>query len=301
MEAIKTITMNRVSKKTVLLLGSGGNLGQDLIRVFSKQYNVVCTDKNELDITKRGELSMRIAQLSPDIIINASAYNFVDKCEGGGHEYDLAKQINGYSVGYLAEIASSVGATLIHYSTDYIFDGKDAGGYDECSRAVPINNYGRSKLLGEKLILDVADKDNSFKYYIIRTSKLFGKPGVSNVSKKSFFDTMLDLSGSKDRLSVVDGELSCFTYTKDLAVETEKMISGKIDFGIYHIVNSGSCTWFDGAKYLFEIIKKDVDLIPISSGEFSRPAKRPICSILLNTKLKPLRSWKEALRGYLKI
>ncbi len=293
--------MKNASIKKVLLVGSDGNLGQDLLKLFSGKYDVISTDRGDLDITDKDKLNKKIVQINPDIIINASAYNLVDRCEEDGCEYEIAKQINGYSVGDLAEAANGIKAIFVHYSTDYVFDGSNINGYNEDSDASPINNYGKSKLLGEKLILDIAGKNDNFKYYIIRTSKLFGKPGISNLSKKSFFDIMLDLSNTKKELSVVDGELSLFTYTKDLAIETEKIINSNMNSGIYHIANSGKCTWFDGAKYLFEITMKDVSIAPVDSTKFLRSARRPECSVLLNTKLKPIRGWKDALGEYLKI
>jgi len=287
-------------KNKILILGSNGGLGQELFRVFSISYNVTAWSRKELDITNKREVNKKIVQLNPDIIINATAYNAVDRCEENKKEFDLAKIINGYGVGYLAEVACKIGAIFIHYSTDYVFDGKKKPGHKEDDKPNPINNYGYSKLLGEELIQSFA-KDGNFQYYIIRTSKLFGKPGKSKRAKKSFFDVMLEISENKKELRIVNEELSLFTYTFDLAEKTLNLINQNREYGIYHMANSEPCTWYDAAEFLFKISGKDINLIPISSDEFARPAKRTRYSILLNTKISPLRSWKNALMDYIDV
>ncbi|NCF75513.1 MAG: sugar nucleotide-binding protein [Xanthomonadaceae bacterium] len=156
-------------------------------------------------------------------------------------------------------------------------------------------------MLGEKKILELSKINDKFYYYIIRTSKLFGPLGKSKGVKKSFFDIMQNLSKYKKEIKVVDGETSCFTYTKDLAQATYKLVNDKTDKGIYHINNSSKCTWYEATKFLFNITKKKIRIIPISPNEFLSSAKRPEYAVLLNTKLKPLRSWKTALKEYLKV
>ena len=290
----------------VLILGAKGNLGQQLVKIFllNKKNKVIAWDKYNLDITDKNEVNKKIVQLNPNLIINASAYNAVDACEESKEQFELAKKINGYAVGYIAKAAEKVGAVFIHYSTDYVFDGENKNGYKENDRPDPISNYGKSKLLGEKKILELSKINSKFCYYIIRTSKLFGPVGKSKMSKKTFFDMMFDLADHKKEIKVIDGEVSCFTYTKDLAQATYALVSNKNNKrnkGIYHIINSLSCAWYEAAKFLFSISKKNVKLIPVNSDEFPRPAKRPKYSVLLNTKLKPLRTYQEALKEYLKI
>jgi dTDP-4-dehydrorhamnose reductase len=286
--------------KKVLIIGVKGNLGIQLQKIFEESFEVVAWDKEELDITDEGEVNKKVKKLKPNIIINSAAYNAVDKCEEDDQEFELAKKINGLGPKYLAKISQEIKATLVHYSSDYVFDGNKKEGYSEDDETSPINNYGRSKLLGEELVQEVG-KNGNLNYYIIRTSKLFGKPGLSEVAKKSFFDVMIGLSKGRDELKIVDEEVSLFTYTVDLAKATKKLIEDKKERGIYHVANSESCTWYESAKYLFEIIKRDVKIIPVDGDEFPRPAKRPKYSVLLNTKLKPIRSWKEALKDYLNI
>ncbi|HLM83976.1 MAG TPA: dTDP-4-dehydrorhamnose reductase [Candidatus Bathyarchaeia archaeon] len=279
----------------ILIIGSQGSLGQDLVHVFERDMNweVFAYDRDQVDIISEDGLRKKVEDVQPDAVINATGYNAVDKCETDEIEYELAKKVNGYGPGMLAKICKEKDIPLVHYVSDYIFDG-EKGEYLETDKPNPISNYGRSKLLGEDEI-----KKNTDKFYLIRTSKLFGKAGKSETSKKSFFETMIALAKDNPVLKIVDDEKSCFTYTPDLALETKKMIEENIPFGTYHIVNEGACTWYEAALQLFKLTKMDVEVIPVSSAEFPRPAKRPKASVLLNTKLKPLRDYKEALREYL--
>lgn len=282
----------------LLIIGAKGNLGGQLQKVFA-HYDVSAWDRDEIDITESGQVIFKIKQLKPDIIINAAAYNAVDKCEADADEFELAKKINGLAVGYLADAALEVNAIFVHYSTDFVFGGENKAGFAESDSPAPINNYGRSKLLGEEEILKRSEL--GLRYFIIRTSKLFGARGKSEAAKPSFFDIMLKLSREKDELDVVDDELSCFTYTCDLANETRKMIDSKKESGIYHIANSEPSTWYEAAKILFELSGINIKINPVNSDKFPRPAKRPANSVLLNTKLPQLRSYREALREYLNI
>ena len=167
-------------------------------------------------------------------------------------------------------------------------------GFNEKAKPNPISYYGKSKLLGEKEVQKYGEK-----YYIIRLSKLFGKPAISKDAKKSFFDVMLELGRKNKEVKAVDEETSCFTYAPDLAQETKKIIESKKPFGIYHIINSDPCTWYEAVVELYKQAKLKTKVIPVGADEFPRPAQRPFYSILLNTKSKPLRSYKKALMEYL--
>ena len=281
--------------KRILILGSHGMLGQDLEKVFEADpdWHVFAYDRDEIDITSEESLRKKIDEVNPQAVVNATGYNAVDKCESDEIEYELAKKINGSGPGILAKIGKEKNIPVVHYSTDYVFDG-EKGEYNETAKPAPISNYARSKLLGEEEI-----QKNTDKFWLIRTSKLFGRPGKSAMSKKSFFDTMIGLAKDTRILKVVDEEKSCFTYTPDLALETKKIIEEEIPFGIYHVVNEGPCTWFEAAGELFKIAKMDVEVVPVASSEFPRPAKRPRSSVLVNTKLKPLRHYTKALKEYL--
>lgn len=292
----------------VLILGAKGTLGSQIEKVFSADNQVFAWDFNDVDITDKKSLSDKINKIKPEIIINTAAYNAVDKCEKNVDEFELAKKINGEAVGYLADIALKNKALLVHYSTDYIFGGhtpavvlgaKESGGFDENFEPCPGNNYAITKLMGEQKILTLQNK--KLKYYIIRLSWLFGPKGASKASKQSFFDLMINLSKKQEELKVVDDEVSSFTYAPDLALATKNLILNKNKFGIYHITNSGQASWFEAAQELFGMLKFDTRVRSVNGSVFPRPAKRPQYSALKNTKLKPLRNYKEALKEYLKI
>ncbi|MFH0818688.1 MAG: dTDP-4-dehydrorhamnose reductase [Patescibacteria group bacterium] len=276
-----------MDKTKIIITGANGMLGHDLQEKF-KDFNLLCFDKDNLDITNYKQVSEIISREKPQVVINAAAYTDVDGCETNK---DLCMQINGYGVGNLAQACKENDVILVHYSTDYIFNGQNKDGYSEDYNEIdPISVYGQSKALGEKLI-----KENCDKYYILRTAWLYGKNG------KNFVDTMIKLGQEKDELKVVDDQHGSPTFSKDLAQETKKIIANlKPDFGVFHVTNSGNCTWFEFAKGIFNIKNIKIKLEPCTSNEFPRPARRPKYSILLNTKLSELRTWQEALKDYLK-
>lgn len=309
-----------MEKNKVLIIGSNGMLGQELVNIFKKDkdYKVTGWDREEIDITSEKQVNSKITKLKPSIIINATGYNAVDKCEEDKKEFELAKSLNGKVPGYLAKTAKKLKAVFVNYSSDYVFDGQPeipepVGcthscsscalhedfqpqiGFDEDAKTNPISNYGKSKVLGEKEV-----KKNTKEYYIIRPSKIFGKPAKSAVAKKSFFDVMLEVGKKNKEVKAVDEETSCFTYAPDLARKTKEIIESKKPFGIYHVVNSDPCTWYKGVLELYKLAKLKTKVIPVSGSEFPRPAKRPYYSVLLNTKLNPMRSYKDALKEYLK-
>lgn len=283
----------------ILILGSQGNLGSQLVKVFESGNDVIAWDRSEVDIADKELLQKKISEIKPGVIINAIAYNAVDKCESDDKEGELAEKINVKAVGYLAEEALAIGATIVHYSSDYVFGGRKKDGYKEDSEPRPINKYGETKLGGEKEIIRLSGK--GLKWYLIRTSKLFGPKGESEYSKPSFFDVMLKLAKEKNELDVVDEEISCFTYTPDLARATRDLVESDAGYGIYHIVNSGPCTWYNAAKDLFDLAGIKIKINAVASDNFPRSAKRPKNSVLLSAKIKPLRDWQEALKEYLKI
>lgn len=284
---------------SILILGSRGNLGSQLNQVFSPDYETVAWDREEADVLDFPVLQEKVKALKPSLIINAVAYNNVDRCEEKG-EYETALRLNAELPGLLADLARELGATLIHYSTDYVFSGTaEKPEFTESDTPNPVNRYGESKFAGEREILKRAEKGLNF--YLIRTSKLFGPRGLSPAAKPSFFDIMLELAQTKKELTVVSEELSCFTYTLDLAEATKRLWEIEAPFGIYHLVNEGACTWYEAANELFRLKKLKVAVRPIRSENLLRAARRPKYSVLKNLKIKKLRPFKEALREYIKI
>jgi dTDP-4-dehydrorhamnose reductase len=298
----------------ILILGAKGNLGVQLQKIFESEYEVIAWDREEIDITDKELILKKVDDLKPRIIINAAAFNAVDKCEEP-EGFEAAKKLNVDAVGYLAQASLRVGAIFAQYSSDYIFDGKKSAGYKENDEPKPINKYGETKLLGEKEILKLSSQ--GLKWYIIRTQKLFGPKGKSQAAKPSFFDIIMKIANENElnasstfsgqanktnEIKVVSEEKGRFTYTPDLARATKELIESEMAWGIYHIANSFACNWHRAAVELFKILgNKNVKLIPVPSSNFPRPAKRPKYSELLNTKLPELRDWREALREYLSL
>lgn len=282
--------------KKLLVIGAKGNLGQDLVKLFqaNANYEVLGWDMSEIDITDREKVLEKIKEVRPDVVISSAAYNAVDKAEEP-EGFAAAMKVNAEGPENLALACKEIGSVFVTYSSDYVFKGDKNDGYKEDATPDPVCKYGESKAEGEKKVQAVGGK-----YYIVRTSKLFGKPGVGENVKKSFVDMMIELSVKMPELKVVDEEVSCFTYTPDLARTTKELIEGNHEPGIYHIVNGEPCTWYDCVKTIFEILGRDVKVVPVPASEFPRPAKRPNYSVLLNTKMPQLRSYKEALKEYLK-
>lgn len=282
---------------TILILGARGNLGTQLVKTFSPDFTTVSWDREDLDVLDFSLLSERVEELRPGLIINAIAYNAVDKCEDK-EEYKMAYRLNADLPAFLANLALHIGATLIHYSTDYVFNGTEhKREFTEDETPNPINKYGESKFAGEREVFRLAPE--GLNYYLIRTSKLFGPKGDSPFAKPSFFEIMLSLAEDKKEVSVVSEELSCFTYTLDLAMATKRLWELEAPYGIYHLVNEGPATWLDGARVLFEIKKMDVPIKSLRSENLLRAARRPKFSVLKNSKIKKLRPFQDALKEYL--
>lgn len=275
----------------ILITGSNGMLGHDLIEVLQKDNILINTTSKTLDITNKDEVMDFIKNENPDIVINSAAYTNVDGCE---ENQELAYAVNGEGVRNIALACKDTGSVLVHISTDYVFKGDDETPRVENDEIGPMSIYGKSKLKGEEAILEILDK-----YFIIRTAWLYGYNGGN------FPKTMLELAKTNDKLTVVYDEVGSPTYTLDLAKAISKLI--KTDkYGIYHLTNSDSCSWFEFAKLIFEIADVDIEVTPVTAKEFARPAPRPSFSVLNNKKwidngFLPLRSYKEAIGDYIEV
>lgn len=279
----------------ILILGSRGMLGAYLKETF-KDQEVTAWDREDFDITLTQALENRIQKLAPEVIINAAAYNQVDRAE---EEEELANLINGQAPGYLAQAANLVGATLIHYSTNFVFDGAKKAGYEEDDEPSPLSAYARSKYLGERLILDQARHYPGLEYYILRTSYLFGRLGTSLGAKKGFVNIILEEATAGKEIKAVADEWACHTYALDLARRTREILEWRQPKGLYHITNTGACTWHDFIKEMLQIKKINAKLVAVEQRNLHRPAPRPTFSELLNTKLPAMRGWQEALTEFL--
>jgi len=273
-----------------LVTGSAGMLARDLIPCLSKKgYEVLAPPEDKLDITDRKAIQATAHSFKPEIIINCAAYTKVDEAEKEEHQ---AVIVNGLSVQNLCILCQEYDIPLVHFSTDYVFDGMKAEPYTIYDETNPINAYGRSKLLGEKYMLWLLSK-----FYLIRTSWLFGLHG------KNFIETMLELGQSRKQVSVVTDQKGCPTWTRHLAEATTDLIAtGR--YGIYHVTNSEPTTWFDFTREIFRLSGMNTEVLPVTSDQFPRPARRPKNSVLDPFPLKEvlgreMPSWKEALKEYL--
>jgi dTDP-4-dehydrorhamnose reductase len=273
----------------VLILGAKGMLGGQLMNVFPGSIG---WDRNDVDVTKFDELKSKIFGLkeTPAAIINCVAYNDVD---GAEDNQALAYALNAEFVGKLAEFSKQLDVPLMHFSTNYIFDG-EKGEYAESDAPNPLSVYGQSKYQGEQLL-----QQNTDKFYLIRTAVLFGPKGESKLSKKSFVDLMLQLSEKSDTIKAVTDETNSITLVTDLADGVKYLLTEKKLFGTYHIANEGQASWYDLAKEIYYVMKKKNNLIPVPSTEFPRKARRPKKAVLLNTKLPKMQHWTQALNEYL--
>jgi dTDP-4-dehydrorhamnose reductase len=277
----------------ILLLGHKGMLGSDLLLKLSAEHEVIGMDKEEIDIVSVSECKKAIKETAPDIIINAAAYTNVDGCKTAREE---CFAVNAEAVKNIAEVCHNKKIRIIHFSTDYVFDGTAKQPYKEDDKVNPINVYGESKLAGESYLQSLSNN-----YLLIRTSWLYGLKG------RNFIQAILAKARTKPTptLTVVDDQVGSPTYTKDLAAAVAMLIEKNAQ-GIFNITNRGSCSWHQFAvKILQESGFDKIEVIPVKSDQLQRPALRPAYSILSNQKFiqltgKTLQPWQLALQDYLK-
>ena len=277
----------------ILILGSQGNLGQELVSVFSSAgHEVVGCDRDELDVTDQTAARAMIGR-GFSAVINAVAYNNVDGAEDPASR-QIAWKLNAEVPGELARACRDSGAAFVHYSTDYVFAGDKPEGYTEDDTPAPISVYGESKLAGEQAVATAGGR-----FYVCRLSKIFGKPGTSKLSKPSFVSVMVGLAKTKPALSIVDEEVGSPTYTRDVATATLRLLTEQFPAGIYHLVNEGpGVTWYGFAEEFFGLLGIQTPRTPVTSAAFPKPARRPPFAALRNTKFPPLRSRLGALRAF---
>ena len=274
----------------ILLLGHKGMLGTDLLTRMRLHHDVVGMDKEEIDITSAGECAQAIEDTAPQIVINAAGYTNVDGCETAKEE---CFAVNAEALKNIAEACRSKNIRIIHFSTDYVFNGTGSAPYKEDDDCDPINTYGASKLAGESYLQALAQN-----YIIIRTAWLYGENG------KNFVRTILEKAKTTPRLTVVNDQLGSPTHTKDLAAAVDLLIEKNAQ-GIFHVTNRGSCSWYQFAvKILQEAGIDDVEVSPIKSDQLARLAKRPAYSVLSMQKFiqitgKATQPWQLALKDYL--
>lgn len=282
----------------ILILGAKGMLGTELVSVYS-DHEVLAWDREECDITDREQVRSKLLEAKPDLIISCAAYNNVDGAEefvGKEHALSLPYLLNRDAPGFIAEAAKELDVPFVQYTSDYIFDGEKSDGYVESDEPSPVSEYAKSKATGEKQVLE-----SGAKVFVIRPSRIFGKMGTGEGVKESFVDMILRMAEEgRTEFDMVDEEIASPTYAPDLAKRTREILENHPP-GIYHGTNEGACTWYGFAEEVFKLAgKSDIKLNPVPTSFYPRPAHRPPCSWLKNTKLSPARSWQEALAEYMK-
>jgi len=281
----------------VFLIGVDGQLGTDIEQCFTARGIEVhgLIGLKEIDICDHDGSLDKIASSKPDLVINTAAFHNVDLCED---ELEMAFKVNVGGVRNIADICRKMEIPLMQFSTDYIFDGTKTSPYVEDDCSGPSSIYAISRLGGERVVQYMLDK-----YYLVRLSGLYGHAGCTGKGNLNFIETMLKLAGSKKEIRVVDDQVLTPTSTIDVAEKLGELImTGK--YGLYHMTNTGSCSWFEFACEIFKLMDINIDVVPVSSEEFGAKAIRPRYSVLNNANLKnigisDLKHWKIALKNYL--
>lgn len=274
----------------ILILGCRGMLGSDLARAFAGE-KLELWDKEELDVTDAAQVAERIGTLKPEVIINSTGYTDVD---GAEENRGAAFTLNDKAVRYLTQVAGECGAALIHFSTEYVFDGMNKAGYSETAAPHPLSVYGESKAAGERHVLGYE------RGFLVRSSWLFGAaPQKGKPRGMNFVDTVLKLAQEQPEVRVVNDQFGKLTSTKDVAHAVVRLIGSGLPPGTYHLVNEEVATWYEVAKEAFRLRGVATPLVPVTSAEFPTKARRPPHAVLLNTKFPSLRRWQDALRDYL--
>jgi dTDP-4-dehydrorhamnose reductase len=274
----------------ILVMGATGMLGHALLPVLGQSHQVIGVDVEDCDIRDEKAVRTTLRAHRPELVLHLAAYTDVDGCET---DPQTAEGTNAAGTRNVAEACAEISAAMLYMSTDYVFDGEQAEPYSERDHPNPINAYGRSKLLGEQHVQAILDQ-----HFIVRTSWMFGPNG------KNFVTTILEQAHQQKVLRVVGDQRGSPTYTRHLALKLLDLVETDA-YGIYHITGSGSCSWFEFARSIVELWPiRGGRVIPISSAECGRAARRPANSVLENQRLSLMRMallphWKAALGEYL--
>ena len=276
----------------VAVIGANGQLGRDVVSAFAEDQDTVASVTHaDLEISQLESVRACLGKCSPEVVVNTAAMHHVENCE---REPEHAYAANAIGVRNLALATHELGATLIHISTDYVFDGKKNSPYVEEDAALPLNVYGNSKLAGEYYARTLNPR-----HFVLRTSALYGKHPCRAKSGRNFVDLMLELARTRDRIRVVDDEFVSPTPTVDLARQIISL-SRSDAYGLYHATSENSCSWYEFAQEIFSLAGVRVRLEAASPGEFPAKAPRPQYSVLENRRLKRIglnsfESWEVGL------
>jgi len=269
----------------ILVTGSNGQLGRELVEILpGRDHEVVALSRGELDVADPAAVERAVEASSPELVVNAAAYTDVD---GSETEMETAFSVNALGPRNLAQACERRGCELLHVSTNYVFDGKSERPYEPFDLPNPISAYGRTKLAGEEYV-----KHLSNRWYLVRTAGVYGEG-------HNFVRTMLRVARERDVLKVKDDEFVSPTYARDLAESIAEVAETGL-YGLYHLANSGSCSWHEFTQEIFSLSGTEVKVVPIPASEYPLPAARPANGVLSSLGSPTLRHWHEALADYLK-
>jgi len=278
----------------VAIIGANGQLGSDLVKALASE-EVIPLTHDDIEVADQASVHRVLTRHQPQVVINTAAFHNVVACE---EQPERAFAVNAIGAWNVARACGPLGASLVHISTDYVFDGQKGNPYTEDDLPRPLNVYGVSKLAGEHLI-----RYSLKQHFIIRTSGLYGTHPCRAKGGENFVELMLRLARERDEVRVVNDEVLTPTYTWDLARQIALLIHTQ-HYGLYHVTSGGQCSWYEFARAIFELTGTRVNLQPTTAEEFPRPVKRPAYSVLENRALRELgldrmRPWQEALAAYL--
>lgn len=282
----------------IAVLGASGQLGHDVVAAFAGNGDDVCPLTHaEVELADFTSVERTLKRLLPNIVVNTAAMHHVENCE---HEAQRAFAINGIGARHLAQCAREIDATLMHVSTDYVFDGAKGKPYEEVDAPRPLNVYGNTKLSGEHFVRSTADK-----HFVLRTSAIYGRHPCRAKGGLNFVELMLKLARERGRVRVVNNEFISPTFTQDIARQMV-VLSRTCDYGLYHATAEDSCSWYEFAREIFSIAGVKVALEVAGPNEFPAKVARPLYSVLENRALKcrglnVFRPWQEALNEYLSL
>ena len=281
----------------IVILGAGGRLGAALMREYREKYDIAGFDHAELDLASLDDVRGKLGAMNFDVLINAAAFTNVDACET---ERDRAFRINAEAPGVLAEICNEKDAKLIHFSTDYVFDGEKRAPYTEEDQANPISAYGESKLAGEKNVLAAEDG-----HLVVRVSWVFGP------DRPSFVDAMIKRAQQDEKIDAISDKFSTPTYTHDIGQMLPQFFDRGVAGGTLHFANAGKCTWQEYAQWALDCCRdagislKGRTVGALKLSEMTNwVARRPVYSVLSTAKYTELtgtssRAWREAVADYI--
>lgn len=280
----------------IAVIGGNGQLGEDVAAAFAAEGDeVISLIHEDVEVSSKESVARSLDDIRPEIVVNTAAFHHVEKCES---EPAGAFAANAVGARNVAQASRSLGATLFHISTDYVFDGLKQSPYTEQDPAMPLNVYGNSKLAGEYFV-----RAENPRHFVVRVSGLYGPHPCRAKGNLNFVELMLKLSRERDELRVVNDEFVTPTPTVEVARQLV-VLSRTTDYGLYHATSEGSCSWYEFAKAIFELSGTKVKLQPAGPGEFPAKVARPKYSVLENAALKRsgrnvFEHWRKGLERYL--